>query len=553
MSEFKDNEQSIESALRFVGLDLIATHGEEVVVPSLKLAKIALSAFHPDITLERDSEYSKKGYTAMTEVNQLISQFESDNSLAKQTYAYSRRDEIGKMYDQSQTYNLISQINKKLYQQILPKPDLYNDIDRSIISTGEVVKSDKALFSLIFGEQLLHLLAEADEQTRVNMLHKIRAKLPTIGHNSPAGHTLSEWNKLFGEVEREQEIDYAELNPISSFGNFAEAKAYGASQETIAQFKVLFDMLGPDKQTQFNYPKDWYRSKTGTLVIPTNESEWEENYRSIAFNSEETPELGAFEIMDISDGIVTNAVLINPKDRISTTPIDKLEKSTQQSIRKLITKVAEEIGYSSNCFVQKPTGSTTGNPMDFIFRVNQNGSVDILYTRAYKSKHNSHLLSEGFTKESGIEEGYYMIKAGRNVTTQKYRTTKTPLALIELFQDRPAKSVLTDGSAFAMAEESSSSFTKDNGYFEVLDLNAKSANQNPKYMKPGDTIQLMNFKELLSFITIGEYGVDKWIRSEPNEYDTELKSWVFFINDKGKPIAKKGLDVHGIRFINEKP
>ncbi|MCA9343042.1 hypothetical protein KC950_03475 [Candidatus Saccharibacteria bacterium] len=440
-----------ELAYRYISPEIVASHGEEIIVPALKMARAVLSIYHPDISNRGDNELHTRseGEIALSELNLLLKQFETDelhiDDVAEQSTRIINKNRAENFSDAIESASVYKSIQAQIQSHPITTSESGNSTD--IVATGETVFGDQRLPRLILSKKVIDLIGKADSNQSAVMVQRISKGIRNLGIEHPLGFTLSEWNQALDSLLDNNVEEVDDNNTLDAIEDMTK-------KESFQRFSAIVRQLMPGQEIHYDYPENWYRSQSGTLVLPSQREEWP-NYEQISIVESGSPEIGPIDVYSLQEGIITQGVQLNPQNREFTLPFNKMEMAQKKALQAIIDFAAIKINYNKSEFVEKNEGQNDiTTPMDFIFRVGADGLISVLYARPNSERN---LIKDGApltlskSQRKIIQEGYYMVKAGKDASSGKYALTETPLALIKLEEGEADLGYLTDGSAFAMA------------------------------------------------------------------------------------------------------
>jgi len=536
--QFRDH--LVENITEYVSPAIVAAHGPDTILPALQISQAILSLVHPDqgnnISAD-ETDLQVRSAAALSLINQSIGMIKQDDGIIDDVA------EICELVAGNDARRLLTirahteKISAIIGQVSASSEQNESSSSTDLVRTGESLHQNPELLYLIIGGGVLHLMSELKNAGVPNvnswLASRLKQKLPRTDIDNPLGYSPSLWNQLFDEVDAEQvEISYSE-QPLEHI--VAEAE-----KEELERMGALIELLKPGEA--YDYPEDWCRSYSGLIVSPTEN--WPLYSRQIN-EFQVTPEIGSIRVFDVDSGTVNKVVDLDPKERLSTTRLEDAPAKQRVFVKDIINKVAELIGYDKSKFVKKLSSGDGGLdtqlvPMDFIFHVGTD-DVSILYTRPTHTEHSTgiELPSYSFSLDAGeqlpLAQGYYMVKAGKNVNTNKYRTSNTPLALIELSPQGTGNNKIL-GGAFVMQAQSSSP-NENMGLISDIDF------------RGGSFTTFANRAIFLKHVKKSAIKLDKVI-STPHLDEGGLSSdSLVFASKDGVVSVQSALDGHKVKYI----
>lgn len=555
----------VDMALGYVSPEVIALQGKEAVLPSLHLAQAALSAYHPDRVSEDDTTVNK-GSSALAQLNQLIAEFEADDgsrlALLKDCEDTSREN-VALLQDLHHIDEAIKSAKHHMVSLVALEP-VSTDAEVEVYTGKKNIYADSRLLNFIVGPRIIELIQTSTDETKEYMLRQLRNKLFKGEFSILSSLGVARVNQLFDQyIESERSlgttgnnIDVLE-NSHHTSEPLTDVKESLKDEEKRIDSEVitLLNQLKPGSNCEF--PEDWVRSYTGSIIIPTDESLWL-NYNYNFINSR-PQELGVFKELIIKDGIVTAEIVIDTTQRSSVEVIQNLDNDKKKWIQSLIALAANAVDYPVDQFVLEFGNGADKylEPMDFIFKVSDTGDVSILYNRAKAAgSTNEPILvfkaSDHPSLEGGIapNAGYYMVKAGKIKSSGEYSISDAPLALICLEPEVvTAKRSKYIGKAAIVSLPSTS-----DGYLdEVLVLSDVSEGITDGKKAKFGTSLLVKSNDVIKMVKqgiLGISGVDSFFKKPLNEQDKFNNQMIMFLDKNRDALVVNTLEAHRARFEN---
>lgn len=476
MSDFNSNKyEKIDEVFSYISPDAIEEHGVEFVIPLIHLSQVALSAFHPDSA----TEIKEKEIGALSEVNALVKLLENNEDNINDTIYNQSIELTHEARDYLRIINKMSKSLTELKSQIITPHLNISDHSNSyknfeIVATGEELDEDSKIFSLIFGSKVISLLSKTTIENQRSALTLVKKKIRNLSEY-PAGIEMSRWNHLLDQIiYGDLHMDYQEIIPKND-ELIASVDLIPIGRLDIEEkLRSLQLELMPGSKNEF--PEKWLRSFTGTLVAPSQASTWKMPIIGYDYK------MGEIEILELENGSVNNHVIVDPDRRENIQLVEDLDNNTKVFIKSVISSAADLLGYNSGEFIKILRSNNLSNetdirmPMDFIFRINNEGKAELVYSvvkseNSFDKKIYSDVdVDLGQSLDLCLDPGYYMIKAGKNQKTGKYRLKNTPLALIKLdvTNDNTANELI--GSALFCSISDSGGKYDDDSVNGIIDL-----------------------------------------------------------------------------------
>ena len=441
MTNYFERKEVANEALEFIAPDIVAAapenEQEKAITAGLRLSQSALSAFHPD--RQPTGGVVDQAQAQLAQLNQLIGEIASTPD-APQMIQQDAESKVGNRINilaANQQYGTVIQgVEKQIEAANISSVEVSTDdsVNQYLpVVAGEEVHAPVELLSMILGRGVIATLANGSGEQLQAGLHQVRKRLLKSADRSDfLFHSLSDWNHLFDQLASTK-------NPIENHQLLRSTMdtnrlATRSIEQNDHRTQSLLHKLSPDSTIQF--PEQLLRSYSGMIIAPYGE--WPGYTQAV--KNQTSPDIGPVAVLQTKGGVIETAVTVDPDRRVATTLLDKLEQPVRDELLQLIHKTADELGYNQGEFIKPAKGESgemiSGEPMDFLFLVDDSGQAQVMYTRP--------IIGEGVSLPrvdigSSLQPGYYMIKAGRDTKTKQYQSRNTPLALVELepeLQDR---------------------------------------------------------------------------------------------------------------------
>ena len=413
----KSNPELIDEVFEYVSPIAVAYGGDiSSVMSSLALTKSILQTAHPD----RGFEYSD----SLVNANRLYSSIKDSNKVQHEILTECTEDTVeplGKLR-KADVLNqnidvLIESITKETRQDTHDVSDTSHYIVPSDVDIDED-SSDHDL-SFLLNTKIIDQLKELDgedlnfviKQLRKYTLKNQNLEIPDI--------SSSQWSVLFDRIQN-GDVSWESLN--KSNGEVASVHLKNA-EDRVLPFLSLFS-----PESSYIFPKNWYRSFSGLVYAPMFDIyDYEDHQTRIARNKKSYWQ--NYKILNVQNGIVVDERQIDYGDRESIQLVDGLPTKKHRSIMELVNDVLKEIGSDDSFLVTNSEKGDQIGPANFVFFV-KNQIATVVGTDL---QHAKHTINNKIQREDvAIDDGVYMIKAGKPQGATEYDKQNLPLALIKL-------------------------------------------------------------------------------------------------------------------------
>lgn len=553
--------KAVDTALDFVSPTYVVERGPESTLATLKVARTVLSSiYHPDRTIgmSTDEDSTQRGLSALLELGGVINKIEHDSEedgLLTSIAADSARL-VGRSTEPLKEGNYELPILHKLLQGFQHNLGNGHRSDLEIEHTGKVgERKVSPTLGIIFGDKMLSLLgADGIPPSHLaKALKIIRGKLDVIWENGSLGVSTSELgveiDEMIAGLAEQAEETQRKIILSSNEGELIHDLSDEVEHRADEAAEKIVEYLRPDAPVKT--PENWWRNFSGDLVVPVNLELWDD-YEEVLGQGLQ-PELSDVAILSIDGGVVSNLVILNPEERFNqgTALLSRLPKHQQVWCEALIDHVARQMAVLEDYYLGKPYShgrkasfvDENGQAMDFIFRVESDGTAETLY---YRLNYKKQLIVPKIKLEVGKapKPGYYMLKAGK--LGGVYPVPNTPIGLVHLNPMDDDSLVRTlRGSALAGIS------TQDGSMLEVSSttLTDLGIDQVGKFI-PATAGKALNIRDdYLKEVVRGSLnyrGLDYYISS--NDQMT-ARNLALFIGNKGGAVLSTFGDeaIHAIR------
>lgn len=395
-----------------------AGNDPEFVKKSFAISRAVLQVFHPDRF--QDDPVNQD---ILEEVNRLDKVLSNDNELSNFVFDESKKICDEELY-RLKFFETANILFKKVTDLQLKESLSSNSTtkDGFLMPAGEIKFGDNDSLAFVVGERVLKLIQELSTEDLKFVGSQIRRKIVMDSTVSIPGFSRSDWGQI-----SEQLMDGTKTSFDSIPQEAKPAIINKKNEEIKGKIDNMMDILSSDK---FEFPKNWWRSFNGEIIIPTIDyGGWGDNYDSLYAKEQEWTQAEVLRKLSIKEGAVIQDKLLDITKREDIQLVDKLPKAKKEAMQRLINNYLNTV--KLNNFVYESRMSDKDNSSaDFIFEV-EKGVAKVLYA-IYNIA--NHRMLQPINEPIGIsfDDGIYMIKAGKPKGSKKYDEDNLPLALIKL-------------------------------------------------------------------------------------------------------------------------